>query len=432
MREFSINRRSFLRTGAAGAGVLAASSWLGPKLLADDKTTSSKKTGKKAKHLILLFMEGGPSQLETFDPRPGKKAGAPYKVIETKVPNFTPSEHLKNIAKQAEDLCLIKTMSSKEGNHSRAQYLLRTGYIPNPTLKHPSLGSIVANELGDPEFDLPNFVKLRGAPFPAGYLGTEHNPFVISRPGQKIENLEYARNVDKKRMDRRMKLVKAMEKDFAKTHGTEATDAHKAVYDKARRLMDSPLRKKFYLEDEPDRVRKTYGKGTFADSCIIARRLIEAGVPAVEITLGGWDTHDDGFNRVKNLCGQLDQPWAALVRDLKQRGLWDETIVLWMGEFGRTPRITPTEGRGHWPNNFCAVLGGGGVKGGQVIGEVDADGQGRDSKGKKLFDEEVSPMNLYATLAHLMGWNTKKEYHAGARPVWLVDKEAKPVEKVYS
>jgi hypothetical protein len=427
----SVTRRDFLRASAAAGGVIATSSFLAGAISGQDKKTAARVSNSKIKSVILLFMEGGPSQLETFDLKPGKETGAPYKQIETDVPGFAPAEHFKEIAKRAGDLCLIKSMSSKEGNHSRASYLLRTGYIPNPTLKHPSLGSIIAHQRGNPDFELPNFVKLRGAPFPAGYLGVQNNPFVISRPGAKIENLDYAKGVDKDRMDRRMKLVKEMEKDFAKERGDEAVEAHKAMYEKARALMDSPLRKKFYLEDEPDSVRKEYGEGSFADSCIIARRLVETGVPAIEITLGGWDTHDDGFKRCGELIGQLDRPWAALINDLKRRGLYDSTLVIWMGEFGRTPKLTNTEGRGHWPGNFCAVLGGGGIKTGQVIGETDELGYNRDAKGNSTLKDPVTPADLYRTLGTMMDWEMSKEFEAGNRPVWLVDKESKVVEKLY-
>ena len=426
----SVTRRDFLRASAAAGGVIATSSFFANSILADEKTTKPVRNSK-IKSVITLFMEGGPSQLETFDLKPGKDTGAPYKQIETAVPGFAPAEHFVNLAKCAEDLLLIKSMSSREGNHSRASYLLRTGYIPNPTLKHPSLGSIVAQQLGDPSFELPNFVKLRGSPFPAGYLGVENNPFVISRPGAKIENLDYAKGVDKDRMDRRMKLVKEMEKDFARDHGDEAVEAHKAMYDKARALMDSPLRKKFYLDDEPDEIRKEYGEGQFADSLMIARRLVEAGVPAVECVLGGWDTHDDGFNRCKDLITTLDKPWAALIKDLKRRGLYESTLIVWVGEFGRTPKLTATEGRGHWPGNFCAVLGGGGVKTGQVIGETDETGYNRDSKNQSTLVDPVSPADLYKTIGTMMDWDMTKEFEAGNRPVWLVDKNGKNIEKIY-
>ena len=432
----SIKRRDFLRASAAAGGIIATSQfWWGNDLLAQDgKKDEEKKTGAKhvakCKQVILLWMEGAPSQLDTFDPKPDSKdTGSPWKQLTTEVPTFTPVENLPFMAKAAKDLCLIKSMTSNEGNHSRGSYLLHTGYIPNPTLKHPSLGSIVSHQLGKKDFDLPAFVKLRGGPFGAGYLGVENNPFVISNPGARIENLDYATGVDKARMDKRMKLVEEMEKDFAKSRGNEAVEAHRAMYEKARRLMDSPLKAKFYIADEPQEMKDLYGKGKFAESCIIARRLIEAGVSCVEVVLGGWDTHDDNFVRTKRLCGDFDQAFAALITDLKKRGLFETTLIVWMGEFGRTPRISATEGRDHWPNNFCAVLAGGGVKGGQTIGET-------DDRGMTITKDPVRPQDLYWTMASLMGWDTAKEFEAGNRPVWLADKDskinAKPVEKVYS
>jgi hypothetical protein len=420
---FNVARRDFLKAGTAAGGIMVASTWFGGSLLAQDKKTEARGSAK-CKQVILLFLEGGPSQFETFDLKPGQKTGAPYKAIDTEVPGYAPSEHMPNLAKVAKDVCLIKSMSSREGNHSRAQYLMHTGYIPNPTLKHPSLGSIVSHQLGKPDLDIPNFVKLRGAPFSAGYLGVEHNPFVIQNPGAKIENLDYAQGVDKERMERRMKLVKEMEGDFARTRGEDAVKAHEEMYKKARRLMDSPLKKNFYITDEPEEVKKAYGAGKFAESCIIARRLIESGVACVEVVQGGWDTHDDGFNRCRDLTKAIDQPAAALINDLKKRGLLDHTMVILMGEFGRTPQVTDTEGRGHWPNNFCALLAGGGVKGGQVIGET-------DERGEKIVKDPVSPQDFFWTLGTAMGWDTAKEFEAGNRPVWLADKTVgKPVKQI--
>jgi hypothetical protein len=428
MTNWNVTRRDFLRSSAAAGGLMVTSSFLGGKVFGQEAT---RVRNSKIKAVIHLYMEGGPSQMETFDPKPGAKNGGPTKAIETEVPGFTPAENLPHIAKRARDLLLIKSMTTREGNHSRGAYLMRTGYAPNPTVRHPSLGSIVAQQLGKADFDLPNFVKLRGSPFPAGYVGVENNPFVISRPGARIDNLDYAKGVDKDRMERRMKLVREMEKDFAKRRGEEAVEAHEAMYDKARRLMDSELRKKFYLDDEPEETRKAYGTGQFADSLIIARRLVEAGVPAVEVVQGGWDTHDDNFNRVANLCKQIDQPWAALIDDLKKRGLYDSTLVVWMGEFGRTPRITATEGRDHWPNNFCIVLGGGGVKAGTVIGETDEEGVNRDAKGNNTLKDPVGPADLYKTIGTMMDWELNKEFYAGSRPMWLAEKAAQPIEKIY-
>jgi hypothetical protein len=424
---FRVNRRDFLRTSATAGGLMVTTSFLGSHLSA---RTTARTRNSKIKSVIFLFMAGGPSQLETFDPKPGVETGGPTKALDTEVPGFQTSENLPLIGKCAGDLLLIKTMHTREGNHSRGSYLMRTGNIPNPTVSHPSLGSIVSHQMGDPDFDLPNFVKLRGAPHPAGYLGVEHNPFVIPRPGARIENLDYARGVDKERMDRRQRLASQLDRDFARSRSAEAVEAQRAMYEKARRLMDSPLRRSFYLDDEPDHVRNEYGTGTFADSCIIARKLVEAGVPAIEITQGGWDTHSDNFSRHAELCQTIDRPWAALIRDLKRRRLYDSTLVIWLGEFGRTPRINGNDGRDHWPNNFCVVMGGGGVKTGQVIGETDELGINRENN-RPTMDEFVTPAEFYRTLGTMMDWDMSREFEAGNRPIWLTDRTANPVRKIY-
>jgi hypothetical protein len=425
---FRVNRRDFLRTSAAAGGLMVTTSFLGSPLSARE-TTRTRNT--KIKSVIFMFMQGGPSQFETFDPKPGTETGGDTKAIETDVPGFTPAEHLPRIARCAGDLLLIKSMHSNEGNHSRGSYLLRTGNQPTPTVKHPSLGSIIAHQLGDPDFELPNFVKLRGSPFPAGFLGVDNNPFLIPRPGARIANLDYAPGVDHDRMRRRMRLVRQMDREFARNRSEEAVEAHQAMYEKALRLMNSPLRQRFYLDDEPDEIRREYGEGTFADSCIIARRLVESGVPAIEIVQGGWDTHADNFSRHAELCEQIDQPWAALIRDLKRRRLYDSTLIVWLGEFGRTPRINDRDGRDHWPNSFCAVLGGGGVKTGQVIGETDELGINRDERRQTTLDDPITPARLFRTLGTMMDWDMSREFDAGTRPMWLTDREAEPVRKIY-
>lgn len=421
----SNGRRDFLRIGVAGTAIAAGTALLGDRLFAQVKETAEKKPKAKCKQLILIYANGGPAQLDTFDPKPGQKTAAPFKVIKTSVPGFTPVEYLPEIAKLAKDFCLIKSMRSGVVDHSHARYLMHTGWESNPTMKHPGIGSIVSHQMGKADFDLPNFVKLGGNPFPAGYLGGDHNPFLVKKPGSKIENLEYAAGSNKKRMERRMKLLGKMEEKFAKEHGKEAVEARKAVREKARRLMDSPLRAKFYIEDVPDKVKKAYGDSTFAKSCLIARRLIEVGVAAVEINFGGWDTHDDGFKKNMANCKTLDQPYAMLIKELKDRGLLDTTMVVWYGDFGRKPNVTATEGRGHYAKNYCALLAGGGVKGGQVIGETNEDGT-------ELITDYHRPRDLFATFGHLMGWDVKKTFHAGERPAFLVHKQGKPITKVYS
>lgn len=425
-RLSNVSRRDFLRASAA-AGLAVTSTFLFQNLLRAQEGETEASGGEKregpCKRVIFLFMEGGPSQLETFDPKPGQPHAAPWKALKTEVPGFTVVEHLPKIASLAGDLCLIRSMRSGSVDHQHARYLMHTGWDSNPTMIRPGMGSIVSHQMGQADFDLPNFVKIGGGPFSAGYLGAEHNPFVIARAGADIANLDYGMGNNKERADRRGAIMRKLNDRFAEEHGEEAVRAREAAMEKARRLMDSPLRKTFDLADEPESVTKAYGDGDFAKGCILARRLIEVGVPAVEVNLGGWDTHDDAFNKNLVNCQTLDQPYHALITDLRQRGLLESTLVVWMGEFGRAPQLSNTQGRGHWSKNFCCLLAGGGVKTGQVVGET-------SETGEELASDPIAPHDLYATFGKLMGWDVEKKFLAGERPAYLVNKVGVPLDQL--
>lgn len=425
-------RRRFLAAGAAAvaAGSLLSVGSLRAQKAGNPAPANKPEADKKpasdptCKHVILVYANGGPSQFETFDPKPGQKTGAPFKIIKTEVPGFTPVEHLPRIAALATELCLIRNMRSDTVDHAHARHLMHTGWLSNPTISRPGLGNIVSHQLGGGGSDLPGFVKFGGPGASAGYLGAEHNAFIVKKAGEKLDNLERAPGVDKERAARRARLVREMDADFAEVHGDKATTERRISFERARRLMESPLRSTFYLDDEPDSVWQDYGGTEFARSCVAARRLVEKGVPAVEIHLDGWDTHDDAFKRNVANCETLDRPFAALIKDLKSRGLLESTLVAWYGDFGRTPKLTATSGRGHSSSNFCVLLAGGGVRGGQVIGETNEDGT-------ELVGGFHSPRDLFATFGQLMSWKTEQQFQAGTRPTFLVEKEAHPIKAVY-
>ncbi|MBZ0136280.1 MAG: DUF1501 domain-containing protein [Planctomycetes bacterium] len=420
------SRRDFLRAGALAlaSGVVLSQARLFAQET-ENKPGSKPDKGASAKRVVLVYANGGPSQFETFDPKPGQKTGAPFKVLKTDVPGFTPVEHLPEIAKLAGHFCLIRNLRSNTVDHSHARHLMHTGWLSNPTIVRPGLGNIVYHQMGDLEFDLPGFVKLGGDVAPGGFLGSGYSSFAVQKAGEQVKNLEYADGVDKDRLDRRMKIVREMDDDFGKARDDEAVKSRQAALDKARRLMNSPLRDRFLLDDESADVWKSYGESEFAKQCVVARRLLEAGVKAIEIQQDGWDTHDDAFNRNTSNCKNLDQPFGAFIRDLKQRGMLDSTLVLFYGDFGRSPKLTSTNGRGHSAANFCALLAGGGVKGGQVIGETNEDGT-------SLVTDSHNPRDLFATIGHLCGWQTQETFMAGKRPTYLVDPEALPIKAVYS
>lgn len=404
-----ITRRQLLRAGITGGLGLVVSSWLARPGLAFAAAPGTK---VKAKHVILLWMNGGPSHIDTWDPKQGKTAG-PHKAIKTSVPALSISEHLPQLARLANKLAVIRGMTSKEGNHQRAQYLLHTGYVPSPTVQHPSLGGWVSKRMGEPATGLPAFVSLNGVSHGAGFFGVQHGPFVVRQAGDMPADVSPA--VDDARFAARQKLLGEMETSFAARTGDAKVEGRRDVYAKADRLMRAPALEAFDVSNEPVSVVRSYGDSPFGKACLTAARLVGAGVRFVEVTLDGWDTHKNNFERTKDLMGQLDPAMGGLLVDLERRQLLAETLVVWMGDFGRTPRINADGGRDHHPAAWSAVLAGAGVRGGVVHGETDADGA-------KVVKDAVSVPDLLATIAAVLGLDPDDTVMSPAgRPIALTD-----------
>lgn len=430
------NRRSLLRAlglGAvgwgAGGGFLPGSGW-GP-------FAAAHADGLRARHkaCILLWMQGGPSQFETFSPLPEHPNGGGTAAIATAVPGIRFAEHWPEAAAVADRLAVIRSMTSKEGSHPRATHLLHTGYLPIPGVRHPTLGSIVASQLAtvatvatgatsDCGADLPPVVRIgaRGrADSGAGILGMAWEPFEIRDPDQPPANTTAL--VPAARHERRLDLAARLEGGFADRLPQEAAD-HRALRERASRLIHSPAMEAFDLDGETDAARALYGEGDFASGCLLARRLVERGVSFVEVVCDGWDTHADNADQTARLAGRVDRPFAALVRDLGDRGLLDDTLLIWMGEFGRTPQVNPRGGRDHFPRSFNAVLGGGGVRGGRVVGAT-------DSRGVDILERPVTVPDLFSTFCHALGIDPSVETVApSGRPVRLVD-GGEPVRELF-
>jgi len=409
IRRGQLRRRDFLKAipaAAAAAGVLSWSDLMSVR--ADDL----RKSGKAC---ILLWMQGAPSQFETFDPKPGHANGGETKAIKTSVSGIEISENLPQVAKSMGDLCVIRSMTSREGQHPRATYLMHTGYLPTAAVKYPTIGSIVAKEIGNPASDLPSFVRIGNSRFGdgAGMLGVDYDPLVMQAANQPPENTSLGS--PQPRFQRRLGLLEQMQTDYANSGGKQAVADHQKVYAQAARLVTSPKMQRFDISQESQKIKEAYGNSPFGQGCLLARRLVETGVTFVEVSLGNWDTHQDNFNRTRTLCGQLDQPFAALIADLKERGLLDSTLIVWMGEFGRTPRINPNSGRDHYPRAFNAVLAGGGVKGGQVIGKTDAGGE-------NVVGKPVAVNDMLRTICKSLGIDANKENMSSiGRPIKIVD-----------
>ncbi len=419
-RDGVLNRRTFLRSVAVGAGAVSALSWM------DLVRANAGDLRKRGMSCILLFMRGGPSQFETFDPKQGAETGGPTKAIDTAVSGIQVAEGWEKVAEQMKDIALIRSMTNKEGNHQRAVYNMHTGYIPSGSIKYPSLGSIVASEIGDPTFDLPHFVSIGGREtIGSGFLGMSVAPFVVQNPSQMPANVELPGGVTDKRFNRRLELLGKLEEDFAEAGGKARVADHKALYESAAQMVLSPKLKAFDISQEKESDREAYGKSAFGQGCLLARRLVETGVTFVEIISDGWDTHQDNFTRVKSLAGNVDPSFATLVKDLKERGLLDKTLVIWMGEFGRTPQVNGRTGRDHYPRAFNVALAGGGVKGGQVIGRT-------DRRGSSVEDRVVTVPDLFCSFCHSLGINPRKENQSSVgRPIKIVD-GGQPVKELFA
>jgi uncharacterized protein (DUF1501 family) len=400
---------------SAFAATLAESMGLGDAL-ADGARGQAKPDAKGAvRSCIVLWLNGGPSHLDTFDPKPGKSVAGSLKAIRTRANGVQLSEYFPHLADVANELAIVRSMTSKEGNHDRARYLLHTGYTPNPTVAHPALGSWLSEEIGDAASDLPAFVSLGGPSHDAGFLGAGHDPLITPKAGLRPANVELAKQVDDDRFARRRAALERVESSFASAMHDPKVDGRRAVYGRALGLMKSPHLSAFELEGETEKTKKDYGDTDFGRSCIVARRLVESGVRLVEVTLDGWDTHVDNFGRVKKLAGSLDPAFAGLVKDLRARKLLSSTLVVCMGEFGRTPRINGNDGRDHFPGAWSAALAGGGIKGGQAYGAT-------DDEGAKVVDKPVSVANLFATIVSRFGVDPAKSMMApSGRPISITD-----------
>jgi hypothetical protein len=326
--ESALSRRSFLRRIVAGSFGLGMLGWK------DTVTLHAEELRKRGMACVLLFMRGGPSQFETFDPKPGTTNGGPTKTISTAVSGIQIAEGWSNVAKGMQDIALIRSMTNKEGEHQRAAYQLHTGYVPSGSAKYPSLGSVVASELGPQGFALPHFVSIgnRATTIGSGFLGMHFAPFVVANPAQMPNNLPLPQGVKNDRFNRRLGLLDQLEGDFAEAGGGPRVHEHKALYANTAQMVTSPRLQAFEIGRESDEVRDRYGRTAFGQGCLLARRLVDEGVTFVEVESNGWDTHDDNFERVKTLTQAVDPGFAALVGDLKERGMLNRTLVIWIGK----------------------------------------------------------------------------------------------------
>jgi len=402
-----LNRRALLTL--AGVGV----SWLTPvgQLLARE----AERSRRPAQSIILLWLDGGPSQLETFDPHPGTQIAGGTKAIATSVKGVELAAGFEQLAPELHSVALVRSMASKEGDHERGTYLMKTGYRPDPTVEHPSIGAICCHELPAGSTDIPRHISILTGRWPSrgGFFGGEFDSFQVDDPRGPLPDV--TAGVSSERDQARVRDLDVLERTFARGRSRRVrTTLHGETLMRARVMMTSEQLRAFDVSREPASVLAEYGDTPFGRGCLAARRLIEVGVRCVEVTLSGWDSHVNNHEIHRARVKELDPAFAALLRDLRRREILDRTIVLCCGEFGRTPKVNLTGGRDHWTSGFSLALAGCGIRGGLVIGQT-------DPEGLKAPVAPTSIQDIHATVLSSLGLSPGKENTAPAtgRPIKL-------------
>lgn len=413
-----MTRRHFLRHMATASMTLPMAGWL-------NAAHAQRVKGKAAKHksMILLWLAGGPATIDIWDLKPGSKNGGEFKPIQTSGAGQI-SEHMPKMAQQMKNVSLIRSYNSIDGAHERGTYINHAAFAPVASVMHPAIGAVIAKYNTPHDMEIPGHISLGGPGVSPGFLGTAYAPFRVQAGADPIPNLKSP--VGDARFDRRREVLKKTEDMFAKQNRGKLPGDHETIYGKTFKLMNSKLLDAFHIEKEDPKMLAKYGDHQFGKNCLLARRLVEKGVPFVEVGFGGWDMHNGIFAALAgtktNRTGmaaqpalpQLDQGFAALIGDLKDRGLLDSTVVCCMGDFGRTPKINQQGGRDHWPGCWSVALAGGGIKGGEIVGSTDEDGM-------TIKDRPVEVSNLFATLYKAVGIPPTEELRSpNGRPIKLV------------
>jgi len=399
-RPDHLSRRTLLKLGG-----LAGLAWLTPlaELLALD---AERQPGRRPRSVIMLWLAGGPSQLETFDPHPGTDIAAGTGAISTSVPGIQLAAGLEQVASVMHEIALIRSVVSKEGDHERAVYNMKTGYRPDPTVVHPSIGAILTHELPNSKLEIPAHISILPDQWPArgGYFGAQFDAFKLADPQGPLPDVQS--HVEKDRQAQRLASLDVVEQAFqsGRPAGLDQNlTLHQNTVQRALRMMSSDQLKAFDLEDVPTSEQSPYGDTPFGRGCLAARRLVESGVRCVEVTLKGWDSHVNNHETQAERVRVLDPAFASLIRDLRERDLLEDTVVICGGEFGRTPKVNPLGGRDHWPHGFSIAIAGGGVRKGLVLGETDPSGE------KQAPADPVDVEDIHATVQHLLGLDPEKE-----------------------
>ena len=387
------------------------SSLAGLAALTQTLKANEKELKKKGKSAILLWMGGGPSTMDIWDLKPDAPTGGPFKPIST-TGDVEICEHMPLMAKQMHNMAIVRSMSTREADHMRGRYYMHTGYVPNPNMVHPSYGAILSKELEREDLLIPQFVSVNGPSAGGGFLGAEYSPFVVNSDGR-IRNLDL--KIDD-RFHQRAQALHLMENNFIKNNRGSLAKEHQKILRKTFDVLTSSEMDAMRVDVEPESVKERYGDNSFGKGCLMARRLVEVGVPFIEVGLNGWDNHQNIFPTLKDTkLPMLDQGMSALIEDLEQRGLLDDTAIIWMGEFSRTPRINQNAGRDHWARSWSVVVGGAGMNGGISVGSTNEDGT-------KVETESHSSEDVMVSICNALGISLETTYTSnGGRPMKIAN-----------
>ena len=420
--EHAIDRRRFLGAAAVGAAAVAAD-MTGLDLLESPALAGELKS--KQKHVILLWLAGGSSQLETWDPKPGAPTGGPFRAIPTAVPGIHISELMPKMARRMKHTCIVRSLNTKNGDHGGATQLMMRGRRDEPSLRYPDLGAVLARELAQAHSKVPDYVSFYSStegrtPGSSGFLGERYAPMELTT-GMTPENLRRLEEISEIDHVKRAELRDLLSKKFERGRSSATLGSHNVAYERVRGLMASESL--FDISKESKKTREMYGPTQFGEQALAARRLIEAGVPFVKVARAWWDSHGQNFETHQELVPELDHVMSTLLDDLQARGLLESTLVVTLAEFGRTPSINPSLGRDHFASAWSATISGGGIKGGSVYGKTDA-------KGEHVIDGEIGAAELFATIYQALGIDHEKAYRVGSRPVPLTDPGTEPIAEV--
>ncbi len=449
-----MNRRHFMKHVAAYSALALPGIQFVRTIKANAQTLQ-----RNNKSVIIFWMAGGPATIDIWDLKPGRPTGGPFREINTRAQGVKISEHMPKTANVMDKLAIVRSLTTTEGDHNRGRQLMHTSYTPNPAIAFPSLGAVASHEIpklsGYREISLPNYIAVGGPADGPGFLGMNYSAFTIQNPGTPPQNIrppqELGSGIElEDRIQRRRRLFLELENQFMYgraphlTSGIPMDDDHRAqreaerakfadgskahndIYYKGFSLVASKEGKVFDLKGESAKTLEDYGNSQFGRSALMARRLVEAGVSAVELTLGGWDTHNQNFDALRTRqLPPLDAAMGTLVRDLNDRGLWRNTVLVWMGEFARTPRINQNVGRDHWARCWSVVVGGGAIKGGQAYGATDEDGMAVKDNPAKIGD-------VFATIYRGLGIDPSTQVRdAIGRPFAIAGGGGRPIDQLF-